>query len=95
MDKDGHTGCQQRTHGVLQLDNDFVSKLMSLDETSMNAAARSWAAKMSSREFTHSVVGKRISPGWSESDAMAILPPLADLAKRREPAASMYLLIEP
>jgi hypothetical protein len=73
---------------------ELVSALESLEKNEVKAVARRWAATMSSRDFTHSVTGNRISDGWRVGDALDILEPLIDLARERAEGEFMYLLVE-
>lgn len=73
--------------------SEFVRKLGSLDQFVLPAVAEKWAEIMSTPDYTHSVSGEKLNDGWTLSEAMEVLQPLTDLA-RRGPGQRMYLLIE-
>jgi hypothetical protein len=57
--------------------------------------AQKWAARMSTPEYTHSADGSnRLQDDWSVDDALSILGPLGDLAKKASPGQRLYLLLE-
>jgi hypothetical protein len=57
--------------------------------------AEKWAARMSTPEYTHSADGSnRLQDDWSVDDALSILRPLGDLAKKAIPGQRLYLLLE-
>jgi hypothetical protein len=57
--------------------------------------AQKWAAQMSTPEYTHSVDGsKRLQDDWAVDDALSILRPLGELAKKATPGQRLYLLLE-
>ena len=57
--------------------------------------AQKWAERMSSPEYTHSADGSnRLQDDWSVDDALSILRPLSDLAKKATPGQRLYLLLE-
>ena len=54
-----------------------------------------WAARMSTPEYTHSADGSnRLQDDWSVDDALSILRPLGDLAKKASTGQRLYLLLE-
>jgi len=54
-----------------------------------------WAARMSTRNYTHSADGStRVQDDWSVDDALNILTPLGELAEKASPGQRLYLLIE-
>jgi hypothetical protein len=69
----------------------FLAKLGSSDQ---KAIAERWAAAMSTPEHTHSVTGVKLSDGWTASEALEILQPLAALARKAAPGQHLYLLTE-
>jgi len=57
--------------------------------------AQEWAERMSTPKYTHSVDGNnRLQDDWSVDDALSILRPLSDLAKKATPGQRLYLLLE-
>jgi len=57
--------------------------------------AKKWAARMSTPAYTHSADGStRLQADWSVDDALSILRPLGDLAKKAISGQRMYLLLE-
>jgi len=80
--------------GSEQCPDEFVARLKSLADSDLNAIAKQWAARMSTPEYTHSVSGDRISDDWSLEDAVSLLNPMAQLARRHTDGQSLYLLIE-
>ena len=57
--------------------------------------AQKWAARMSTPEYTHSADGSnRLQDDWSVDDALSIVRPLRDLAKKAGPGQRLYLLLE-
>src|SRR5262249_25117518 len=57
--------------------------------------ARQWAARMSTPEYTHSADGStRLLDDWSVDDALGILGPLVELAKKANAGQRLYLLLE-
>ena len=79
---------------LLELPAGIVARLASLDQQGLANIAESWAAKMSTREHTHSATGEELAGGWAANETMQVLPPIAALAKRAAPDERMYLLIE-
>ncbi len=50
---------------------------------------------MSMPEYTHSADGSnRLEDDWSVDDALSILTPLGNLAKKAAPGQRLYLLLE-
>lgn len=80
--------------GIDQIPSSFVAVLKTLDNSSVGALAASWAKKMSTREYTHTTGGKRVHDDWVVEDAISLLMPLVDLAKRETQNQEMYLLYE-
>lgn len=76
---------------VQQLPPEFLAKLGSLDQ---KVVAKRWAAEMSKPEHTHSVMGVKISDGWTTSGALEILRPMVALAREATAGQQMYLLTE-
>jgi hypothetical protein len=72
----------------------ILTKLASLDQLGLEALADSWAATMLTDDYTHSVTGTKLNDGWTRSEAMLVLQPIAALAKRPASDERMYLLIE-
>ncbi len=57
--------------------------------------AQKWAPHMSRPEYTHSADGSnRLQDDWSVRDALSILRPLGDLAKKASSGQRLYLLVE-
>jgi hypothetical protein len=57
--------------------------------------ARKWATRMSTPEYTHSADGsRRLQDDWTVDDALSILGPLAELAKKTNAGQRLYLLLE-
>jgi hypothetical protein len=57
--------------------------------------AQKWAARMSTPEYTHSADGSnRLHDDWSVDDALSILRPLGDVARKGSPGQRQYLLLE-
>jgi hypothetical protein len=57
--------------------------------------AQKWAARMSTPEYTHSADGSnRLQDDWTVDDALSILGPLHDLARKASPGRRLYLLLE-
>jgi len=57
--------------------------------------AQRWAAHMSTPEYTHSADGSnRLQDDWTVEDALSILRPLGDLAKKASQGQRLYLLLE-
>jgi len=57
--------------------------------------AQKWAARMSTPEYTRSADGSnRLQDDWSVDDALSILGPLGDVAKKASPGQRLYLLLE-
>jgi hypothetical protein len=73
---------------------DMVAKFASLDDQGLDAVAKKWAATMSTPEYTHSVTGLKLDDGWSATEAMEVLKPLVDLARKTGDGQRMYLFIE-
>ena len=73
---------------------EFVASLKEIDDAAVDAIAERWAAIMSMPEYTHSVSGKRIYEDWAVEDALALLRPIIELAKRHTEGQGMYLLTE-
>jgi hypothetical protein len=76
---------------VEHLPEEFLTKLPSLDQENV---AQQWAAAMSTPEHTHSVSGRKLSDGWTQTQALAMLRPLIDLSKKASIGQQMYLLTE-
>ena len=72
----------------------FVARLKAADEPALRAIAQQWASRMSADEFTHSASGQRIQDDWTLEDALSLLAPMAELAKKQQDDQSMYLLTE-
>jgi hypothetical protein len=63
--------------------------------TSPQELARKWAARMSTPEYTHSADGsRRLQDDWTVDDALSILGPLAERAKKARAGQRLYLLLE-
>jgi hypothetical protein len=77
-----------------ELPPEMLPRLLSSDEKELQSVAERWAAKMSTPEHTHSVSGERLCDDWAASDAMDILRPIADLARRSLDSQRLYLLTE-
>ena len=60
----------------------------------LEALAVSWAARLSTDDYTHSLTGTKLNDGWATSEAMQALQPIAALASHATPDQRMYLLIE-
>jgi hypothetical protein len=57
--------------------------------------AQTWAAHMSTPDYTHSADGsRRLNDDWSLNDALGILAPLRDLARKAGAGERLYLLVE-
>jgi len=76
---------------VQQLPAEFLAKATSLDQQKV---AQKWAAAMSTPEHTHSVSGRKLSDGWTACEALQLLQPLVDLARKASAGQQMYLLTE-
>jgi len=76
---------------VEQLPQEFPARLSSLDQETI---AKSWAAALSTPEYTHSVSGEKLYDGWTAEEALEILRPLAALAYKATAGQQMYLLTE-
>jgi hypothetical protein len=72
----------------------LTARLASLEHRGMEALAQSWAAAMSMPEHTQSVTGVKLSDGWTTSEAMSLLEPIAALAREATGGKGMYLLVE-
>jgi hypothetical protein len=68
--------------------------LMDLGSVDQGQLANRWAAAMSSPEHTHSVSGVKLCDGWTTSEALDMLRPIAALARRATAGQSLYLLVE-
>ena len=79
---------------LLELPPDMLSKLVSQDQSGLQAVAEKWAARMSTPEYTHSVTGVKLNDGWAASETMEILSPIVALARQAGVGQRMYLLIE-
>jgi hypothetical protein len=79
---------------LLDLRVELISQLASLDEKALQAVSEKWAATMSTPEHTHSVTGVKLNDGWTPTDALAILLPIAALARQAGDGQRMYLLLE-
>lgn len=77
-----------------ELPGGMLSKLASLDQRGLEALSDSWAAGMSTDDYTRSVTGAKLNDGWATTEAMQALEPIAALAKRAAPDQRMYLLVE-
>jgi len=80
--------------GIGQVPDSCVQWLKAADESTLVSIAERWAAKMSSEEFTHSVTGDRVADDWTPGEAIALLEPIADLARRITGSQGLYLLVE-
>jgi hypothetical protein len=69
----------------------FLPKLRNSERKDV---ARQWAAVMSTRDYTHSISGRRLSKGWTIKQASESLDPLIALAQKSKPGQRMYLLTE-
>jgi hypothetical protein len=76
---------------VQQLPAEFLAKATSLDQQTV---AQEWAAAMSTPEHTHTVSGQKLYDGWTASEALELLQPLVDLARKASAGQQMYLLTE-
>ncbi len=57
--------------------------------------APKWAELMSSPGYTQSAdKSDRVQKGWSVEDALSILDPLGELARKSQPGQRLYLLLE-
>ena len=80
--------------GVEQFPDDFVARIKTADDSSLHTFAEEWAARMSTPEYTHSANGERLENDWTVEDALTILKPLVELARKQSDGQSMYLLME-
>lgn len=80
--------------GIEQFPNGFVAHLQAADESALNAISEKWAAEMSTPDYTHSVSGERIQDDMTVDEALSVVRPLAQLAKKQQDAQTMYLLTE-
>lgn len=76
---------------IQQLPAEFLAKATSLDQQKV---AQKWAAAMSTPEYTHAVSGQKLYDGWTAGEALELLQPLVDLARKASAGQQMYLLIE-
>ena len=77
-----------------QVSPSLCEKLLAFDFADLEAVARAWAMAMSAPEYTHSVTGIKLSDGWTTSEAMSLLKPIADLARQAVGEKGMYVLTE-
>jgi len=80
--------------GIQEFPNEFVARLKSADESILNRIAEKWAAEMSAPDFTHSASGERIQDDMTGDEALSVIGPIAQLAKKQQNTQSMYLLTE-
>lgn len=80
--------------GIQELPYEFVVRLKSADESTLNRIAKKWAAEMSTPDFTHSVGGERIQDDLTIDKALSVIGPIAQLAKKQQNSQLMYLLNE-
>ena len=79
---------------IQQFPNEFVARLKSADESTLNAIAEKWAAEMSTPDFPHSVSGERIQDDITLDEALSVVRPIADLATKHDHGQSMYVMNE-
>jgi hypothetical protein len=77
---------------LLELPLKIIPKLASLDQQGLFEVAERWALTMSTPDYTHSITGE--NDGWAANEAMEILQPITDLARKATPDHRMYILIE-
>jgi hypothetical protein len=77
-----------------QVSPSLCERLLAFDGAGLAAVARAWAMAMSAPEYTHSVTGIKLSDGWTTSEAMSLLKPIADLARQAVGEKGMYVLTE-
>lgn len=80
--------------GIEQFPDDFVARIKTAGDSSLHAVAEKWAARMSTPEHTHAVSGERLEDDWTVDDALTILKPIVELARKQADGQSMYLLME-
>jgi hypothetical protein len=73
---------------------EFPVVLSEADAERVNEFAWEWASTMSTPEYTHSVAGERVHDNWTVEDALVLLHPIVDLAKKFTQRQCMYILIE-
>ncbi len=76
------------------LSPNLLFKLSMLDEQGLETVAEKWAAEMSTPNHTHSVSGIKLNDGWTTREAIEILRPIVELARKASAGQQMYLLIE-
>jgi hypothetical protein len=80
-----------RSGNIMVFRPSIVSEILKAPQS----LAEKWAARMSTPEYTHSADGSnRLQDDWSVDDALSILTPLADLAKKASSGQRLYLLLE-
>ena len=80
--------------GIEQFPIEFVLQLKSADDSTLNTIAERLAAKLSTPDFTHSVSGKRIQDDVTVDEALSVVRPIAELARKQEGNQAMFLLTE-
>ncbi len=80
--------------GIQELPNEFVDRLKSTDELTLNKIAKIWATEMSTPNFTHATSGDRIKDDLTIDEALSFIGPIATLAKKHQNSQLMYLLTE-
>jgi hypothetical protein len=76
---------------VEEFPQEFLALLANAD---LKSVAKQWATEMSTPEHTHSVSGNRVNDDWTLEQALAILTPIAALARDSSPSQRLYLLTE-
>lgn len=79
---------------IKQIPDAFIACMATANDSSLNALAEEWSARMSTPEHTHSVGGERLHDDWAVDDALHILKPVVELARQQLDGQSMYFLIE-
>jgi hypothetical protein len=79
---------------VVAFPGSFTEVLSEAEAERADEFARVWASTMSSPEYTHSIAGERVHEGWTVEDALALMHPIVDLAKKATQRQRIYLLIE-
>lgn len=88
-----------RVHGcpptvIQQLPNEFVACLKTAGELTLFGIAEKWAAEISTPGFTHSVRVECIQDDLALEEALSVIGPIAQLARRQQNAQAMYILTE-
>ncbi|MCE9527313.1 MAG: hypothetical protein K8R36_14800 [Planctomycetales bacterium] len=80
--------------GIEQFPGQFLVTLRAAGKEEINAIAEKWAAEMSTPDYTHSMGGDRIQDDWTVEDALSMMTPIVELARKAKTGQSMYLLLE-